>query len=561
MLWNLLATTPYAFPGAMATPRGFIPLRTSATSALVPNVNLKEAGLSQLQIMAASPEPVTKPRTSLVAGASWLLASKICSFAITSALPFILTRRLSQTEYGYYKQLFLILTTTLNLLPFGMNMSLFYFIPRAKSQAEKGHISLNVVIFYLITTGILGGSFMVSPALIGDLFHSEPLTRVGWLIGLTMIPYVVSSLLEIVLIANGDARLAAVSGIAINMGRTLLILGGAFIWGTIDSILWCVFAVAVLQFGWLAIYLATRFGNFWTSFRWSGLWAQLIYALPLGLSGLLWALQVDVDNYFVSHYFNAAMFAIYATGCFDVPLVGMLSDSVGSVLIPRISALQANNSIQEIIDVTVKAIRGLAFAYAPTFVFVSIAAKQVITVLFPEKYLASVPIFRVNLLMVLLAILAVDPVLRAFKTEYNWLLRVNIALLALLCAGLYFGTPRFGLVGAVSCVIIVQYIARSLLIWRIIRLLRVRWVDLRPLGDVLKTLLVAGVAGICIAPLLSPIQRWGALASAAVCGMIYSGIYLVGLFLLKVPSEAEIEWFYSKTVGTLKTRLGNLGVG
>jgi O-antigen/teichoic acid export membrane protein len=511
--------------------------------------------------MAASPEPVTKPRTSLVAGASWLLASKIFSFAITSALPLVLTRRLSQTEYGYYKQLFLILTTTLNLLPFGMNMSLFYFIPRAKTQLEKGNISINVVIFYLVTTGILGGSLIVHPALIAHLFHSEPLIKVGWLIGLTIIPYVVSSLLEIVLISNGDTRLAAVSGIAINTGRTLLILVAAFIWGTIDSILWSVLIVAVLQFVWLATYLATRFGHFWITFRWSSVWAQLVYALPLGLAGLLWALQVDIDNYFVNHYFSAAMFAVYANGCFDVPLVGMLSDSVGAVLIPRISALQDNNSMQEIIDITVKAIRGLAFAYAPIFVFVSVAANQVITVLFSEEYLASVPIFRVNLMMVLLAIVAVDPVLRAFKSEYFWLLRMNIALLALLCVALYFGTTRFGLVGAVSCVIIVQYIARSLLVWKITRVLKVRWNDLRPLADVLKTLLVAGLAGLCIAPLLSPIQRWGALASATICGTVYCGIYLLGLYLLKVPSESEIEWFYSKTIGSLKMRLGTLGIG
>jgi hypothetical protein len=446
--------------------------------------------------MSASPEPVTKPRTSLVAGASWLLASKICSFAITAALPFILTRRLSQTEYGYYKQLFLILTTTLNLLPFGMNMSLFYFIPRAKTQAEKGNISLNVVIFYLVTTGVVGGSLIVNPALIEHLFHSAPLTMVGRLIGLTMIPYIVSSLLEIVLIANGDARLAAISGVAINTGRTILILIAASVWGTIDSILWSVLIVAILQFICLAAYMATQFGDFWTSFHWGRLWAQLVYALPLGLAGLTWALQVDVDNYFVNHYFS-----------------------------------------------------------------VSLAAKQVIILLFTERYIASVPIFRVNLLMVLLAIVAVDPVLRAFKSEYLWLLRTNVALLALLCVALYFGTTRFGLIGAVSCVIIVQYIARVLLVWRISRLLKLRLADLRPLKDVLKTLLVATIAGLCVEPLLLPIQRWGALATVLISGTIFCTVYLFGLIMLKVPSESEVDWFRSKTTGSLKTRLKSLGIG
>jgi O-antigen/teichoic acid export membrane protein len=263
----------------------------------------------------------------------------------------------------------------------------------------------------------------------------------------------------------------------------------------------------------------------------------------------------------VNHYFDAAMFAIYANGCFDVPLVGMLGDSVGSVLIPRISSLQAMNAGQEIIDVTVKAMRALAFAYAPTFVFVSVAANQVITALFTTKYLASVPVFRVNLFMVLLAIVAVDPVLRAFKSEYFWLLRTNVALLGVLVVALYFGTTQYGLLGAVSCVIIVQYLARGLLVWRITRLLKVRWVDLRPLVDVLKTLLAATIAGLCIFPLLGLIQRWGAWASVLVCGAIYCGIYIVGLLLLRAASESEIQWFWTKTGKAFKTGLKPFGIG
>jgi O-antigen/teichoic acid export membrane protein len=497
------------------------------------------------------------PRTSLAVGASWLLASKICAFAITSALPFILVRRLSQTEFGYYKQLFLILQTTLNLLPFGMNMSLFFFIPRAKTQAEKGNIVLSVVIFYLFTTGIAGACFMVNPGLIEQLFHSQPLTAVGRQIGLTMIPYIVSSLLDIILVANGETRLAAISNVAITMARTLLILVAALVWGTIGAILWAVLIVAVLQFVWMATYMRIRFGDFWKSFRWMGLRTQLVYALPLGLAGFILVLQMDVDNYFVSHYFNAAMFAIYATGCFDVPLVGMLGDSVGSVLIPRISALQAAGSTGEIVRVTVSAIRGLAFAYAPIFVFVSVAANQVIAGLFRVEYLASVPIFRINLLWVLLSIVAVDPVLRAFKSEHLWMMRMNIALLALLVVALFFGTTHYGLIGTVSSVIGVQYLARGIFVWKIRRLLKVRREDLRPLTDVLKTLLAAAIAGLCILPLLVPFQRWGALTSVAICGLIYCGVYLAGILILKVPSESEVVWFRS----TARLRLRAIGIG
>jgi O-antigen/teichoic acid export membrane protein len=511
--------------------------------------------------MSDSPAPVSPQRTSLIAGASWLFASKICAFAITTALPLILVRRLSQTEYGYYKQLFVLLNTGLNLLPFGMNMSLFYFIPRAKSEREKGNIVLNVVIFYVVMTGIAGGLLMINPGLVQQLFHSAPLTVAGRLIGLTMIPYIVAALFESVLIANGDAKLSALANVAVNMARTVLILGAAFLWGTIASIVWCVLIVAASQCFWLALYIKNRFGEFWRSFRWHLLQNQLIYAFPLGLASFIWSVQVDVDNYFVSHYFNAAMFAIYATGCFDVPLVGMLADSVGSMLIPRISSLQATQATGEIIPLTVKTIRALSFAYAPIFFFCFVAARQFITMLFRADYLASVPIFRVNVLMVLLAIVAVDPILRAFKSEHLWMLRLNASLLGLLLVGLYFGTTRYGLMGAVSCVVGVQYVGRAFLVWRISRLLNVQWADLMPLKDVLKNLFSAGLAALCILPLLEPVARGGALLSVLVCGTVFMGIYVGALLLMKVPTKSELDFCRTRTVGFAQVRLRALGIG
>jgi O-antigen/teichoic acid export membrane protein len=500
------------------------------------------------------------PASSLVGGASWLLISKLVSFAITTALPLILTRKLTKTEYGYYKQLFLILTSAAALLPFGMNMSLYYFVPRAKSREEKGNIVAGVVIFYLLTTGIAAAAFIIRPGLLQELFHNSPLTGMAPLIGLTMVPYIVASLLEFVLIANGDSRLSGLAVILINVCRTLLILAAALIWGTIYAILWCVLIVAIAQSLWLFTYVSSRFGSFWKSFRWNILRKQIYYALPLGLAGLIWSLQVDVDNYFVNHYFDAAMFAIYANGCFDVPLVGMLGDSVGAVLIPRISALQAAGARDEIVSVTVKAIRGLAFAYAPLFFFIFITATQVITLLFSTKYLASVPIFRVNLLMILLAIVAVDPVVRAFQSQHLWMMRMNVLLLGVLMVTLYFGVTRLGLIGAVSCVILIQYTARSIFVWRISRLLEIRAADLRPLRDVLKTLLAAAAAGLCIVPLLQFVSKWGALASLSICGVAFCFVYLVSLVTLKVPSQAEIDMFKNWPRNFLKSRLRPAGV-
>jgi O-antigen/teichoic acid export membrane protein len=249
----------------------------------------------------------------------------------------------------------------------------------------------------------------------------------------------------------------------------------------------------------------------------------------------------------------------------------MLAESVGSVLIPRISGLQANDSHPEIVSLTVRAMRALAFVYAPVFTFLFLAANQVIGILYPARFLSSVPIFRVNLLMVPLAVVAVDPIVRAFKSERFWMLKMNIALLAIQCAGLVFSIQRFGLIGAIFCVVAIQYTARTLVAWRVSGILGVRRSDLRPLKDVALMFGAAAFAGLCIAGILGPAGTWAASLAAslgneaarrflssgfslALCGSIFSALYLAALFALKVPTESEVQWCWSSALRVARIR-------
>jgi O-antigen/teichoic acid export membrane protein len=325
-------------------------------------------------------------------------------------------------------------------------------------------------------------------------------------------------------------------------------LATIFVLPTTSAILTAYLGYLVIQLSWMAIYLFRTFGAFWEGFRWSTLATELSYGLPLGFAGLLWCLQLDIHNYFVAHYFNAALFAVYSIGCFDLPLINILGDSVGSILIPRISALQAAGSTGEIIFLMVRAMRGLAFAITPLFAFSFVAANQLITVLFRKQYLASVPIFRINLLVVLLGIFTVDPILRAFKAERFWFLKLNAVLFVFQLGSLYFGTTHFGLLGAIGSVVLFQYIVRVLLIWKMARLLKVTPADLRPLLDVAKILAAAACGALCVAALLDPLQswppagKWGPHVSLFVCGILFCVLYAAGLLLLKAPHEAEVRW-------------------
>jgi O-antigen/teichoic acid export membrane protein len=221
----------------------------------------------------------------------------------------------------------------------------------------------------------------------------------------------------------------------------------------------------------------------------------MAYAIPFGLTGILWIAQNDIHNYFVGYQFSSADFAIYAYGCFEVPLIAMLSESVTSVLIPRMNALQLAGDRDEMIRLTARAMQKLAFFYFPIYVFLLITAKTFIITLFTHKYEASASIFVINLTLLPFSILITDPVVRSFKELGRLFLLTRMLVLTALVAVLYFGLGRFSMTGmitaAVSAIILEKLIAETM----VIRKLGLGLQHVGLLGPVIKTSFASIAAG------------------------------------------------------------------
>ena len=157
----------------------------------------------------------------------------------------------------------------------------------------------------------------------------------------------------------------------------------------IATILNQLLAIAVLFW-----YLHGRFPRFWTHFDWGFFKEQLAYALPYGAFGLLWVIQKDLDNYFVSASLGPRDYAIYAVGWLDVPLITLFLESVVSVMIVRVSALQQENRKADIRYVTAAATNRLSAIQFPLFMLLLVAGHDLIILLYTRTYEKSASIFR-----------------------------------------------------------------------------------------------------------------------------------------------------------------------
>jgi O-antigen/teichoic acid export membrane protein len=422
------------------------------------------------------------------------LAAKIIAFGFSFVLPLMVVRHLTQDAVGHYRAAFQMITNAVIILPLGFSMSAYYFL--ARETERRGAAILNILIFNFVVGGLGCLTLFLFPQILGNLFHSDELFALAPTVGVVIWIWIFSTFLETVAIANQEARTATVFIILAQFSKTLLMGAAVLTFGTVESFLYAAIVQGMLQTIILFVYLRSRFSGFWREFDAAFFREQMAYAIPFGLTGVLWIAQTDIHNYFVGYQFSPSEYAIYAYGCFEVPLIAMLSESVTSVLIPRMNALQMVGDRDEMIRLMARAMQKLAFFYFPIYVFLLITAKTFITTLFTQAYEQSSSVFVINITLLPFAVLTVDPVVRSFKELGRLFLGTRILVLSCLVGVLYFGLGRFSLTGmitaAVSAVLVERLIAYAMVAWK----LGLGFEHLSRLKTTAKTAVVSSIAGL-----------------------------------------------------------------
>lgn len=454
-------------------------------------------------------------------------------------LPLVVVRLLDQRQFGLYKQVFLIVTTASNLLPLGFGMTAFYFLPRERKKAPE--IVLNIVVFNVVVG--MGGLFVLSrwPSLIARICGSPELASYSSLIGLTVLFWIVSSFLEIVAIASEDLKPAVAYIVIAQLSKTILLIAAVLWFGTVRALIYGALLQGMFQTLLLFWYLSSRFPHFWNKFDSDMMLRQLSYALPVGSAALLLAMQGDLPDYFVSHAFGPELFAIFAVGCFELPLIAILRDSVASVTLTLVTNLQQEGAYREIVVLTSRAFRKLALVYFPVYAFLLVAGKDLIAVVFTPRYLASWPIFVINLSLLPLNCLMIDPIFRAFAATRGFILFVRMMSIVVLASALKFWIQDFGMVGAIATVVAVSLLERVVTAVKLGSILNLTWADLALLKDPARIAVAAGCGAAATLALRAVIVQERSLLVLLISGAIFVVTYVTVLVGFRVVTPKERE--------------------
>lgn len=494
-----------------------------------------------------------------------LMAANFTAMAISFVLPLILTRIMSQAEFGLYKLSFQILLTALGLLNLQMAVSVFYFM--AREPEKKLQVILNLMIFYGLMGALVVLLFLIWPGGVGLISQSADLLMPQMpLLGLAILTWLIATNLESVPIAAGDVRVASALIVAAQFVRSLLMIVAALAFGTLTAILVAAILQATIQIVLMLIYIRRRFGKLWAPFDWRLFKAQVSNSLPFGIGGVVAVLQEDMHNYYVSSHYDAAGFAIYAVGCFQLPLLDVLNNSFSNALNPEVARHQQAGDYKGIYLAWTHVVRSLAFVLIPAFALMFVMREEFITGLFTAQYAPSVSIFAVNLLVILLKISMHYPILRAFDEFKYFRFKLYAVLLPVTFVALQLGWRAAGLVGIAAAVVFVRALDVVVIVRVVMKKLGVGVRDLRSLAPLLRIAAAAAIAAIVTSLVrvtllksewlaqfagdIASVMKRGLtgtesdeLLTLACCSVVFGLVYLSAAWILGAVSESEKAGF------------------
>ncbi|MFL6622874.1 MAG: lipopolysaccharide biosynthesis protein [Sulfurifustis sp.] len=503
--------------------------------------------------MQASPRVVAAPAGSVFRPAFVLMSGRALGFVAAFAIPVVLARALDQSDFGTYKQLFLIFSTLYGVAQLGMAEGLFYFLPAAPRNGGK--YVLNAALVLAGAGAVCAAALWSGQASVAHWLNNDALGGYVPLIGLFLLLMLVSTPLEIAMIAR-KRHLHASGAYAISdLARAALLVVPVLAFGGLQGLMLGAVAFALLRLGAALFYLAREFRGEFTPDA-GLLRAQFAYAAPFALYVLIDVAQTNLHLYAVSARFDAATFAVYAVGCLSIPFVDFLTGATANVMMVRMREDLLTGQSEPVLALWRDTTRKLALLLVPLVGGLITLAHELIVGLFTAKYAASVPVFIVSTLTILCSTVPTDAVLRVYA-QIRFLMWLSVVKLVLIAVTISSFLAVFGLYGAVLATLTALVVTKAIALVRIRTVMHTRFTRVLPWRALASILALGAAAALPALAVKSALTHANLVFTLATTGSIYAASYAGLLWRCGPLSAAEkralLDWAQRPLAGVRRS--------
>lgn len=365
--------------------------------------------------MRLKPGLQNNTKNSLSFKSSIIALSKAVGVLLSLVISMILSRYLSVTSYGYYKEILLVYNTLVPILTLGIPTSINYFVPRSQSKEEsKNYVYQSYLILFILGMSLTIFMYFGARFLSINIFHTSaliPLFKIFSPIPVLSMP----ALFYInLLICENKTLLAAKLSLIFATVRFIFILLVLFIFHAgLFFIILSILLYSIVQFVAVTILYINLYGKIKFIPNSNLLKSQLSYAIPIAATSVVGILTAQTDKLMVSYFFNPAKYAIYANGAIEVPFIGIITGSVNAVILPEFVKNWKAGKIDKMLTLWWNAMRKVGAILIPLMFFLLLYSKELLVLLFSSKYELSASIFSIYLLKLPLRITVFGSILLA----------------------------------------------------------------------------------------------------------------------------------------------------
>lgn len=384
--------------------------------------------------------------------AVWIAIGQLSSMLIAIISPMILSRYLSKTDYGTYKQVMYIYTSLLGVFTLGLPKSYSYFIPRVPVEEAKNLINKITRIFFYL--GLVFTLFLfVGASYISQILNNPDLVdslRIFSVVPLLLLP---TMGLEGVYASFQKTHIVAIYTIVTKTITIILtiipviLFDGGYIQAIIGFDIGCLMTFIVALY--LKSYPVKSVNAYKTSISYKAIFR---FSIPL-LMASVWGMIINSsDQFFISRYYGNEVFAEYSNGFMEFPVITMIIGSISTVLIPLFSGYNSNMEGNQKILLSWRSIlyKSVRIIY-PIAIFCICFSTLIMISLYGKPYSSSSVFFSIKNIQALFCVLPFSPLVLALgKTKEYSMAHMKTAIIVVALE--FLAVKFFDSVVSIACI-------------------------------------------------------------------------------------------------------------
>jgi len=371
----------------------------------------------------------------------------------------------------------------------GIPTSIYYYYNLHENELHKKTLVMQSFIMLNISAIVAVVAVNLAKFKIAESLDNNQLIELIPILSVYVYCFIVSEYYFHLLVSKDQYTKSVIFGVSESLLRSALVLSAAFIFHDVFAL---VVAISIYAF---ARYSYSVYGsskdfvslNIFKSHQY--IKKQILYSLPLAFTSLIGLVGSMIDRYLITLSYTTSQFAIYTVGAIELPLDVIFQGSVANVLRTKIPRLVVEEKFSEITTLISEATRKLALIVLLIFMYLLFYGKDFIVILFTDKYIESVDVFMIYLMLTPLHIFILSVVPQSFGLTgigfkvATFTITSNVILSLILL-------KTVGFLGPAISTVATTYMSITIYLFIVRKLLGKKIIDFVPVIDILKVLLL-----------------------------------------------------------------------